>query len=414
MVTVNNTSELSSELASSAGGKDIVLAEGVDFGPLSIANTVYAAPNVIRSANPANRSTINRFTTQNNGNLQFEDVAFIITDTSKADNYKHNSFYNTDDLSFTRCLFQMTQSGGLLNKGTGLGIDKGSRIDVIQCEFKNLHGGVTFLDNDFITVRDCNFHIIRTDCVNINDSNDIVVEDNWFHDSSDRFASDHVDMIQIARGSIRTRSLRMIIRRNVIDQGPSANYGQTIHLGLDGKSAIASTLHDDILIEDNYVHMGHSNAISFDWVNNCIIRNNSFLSAPPADIYSEPALKVLSSGSQTITIERNIFCQNQTTFGGGWTHSDNFYLLESTYGTNFTELSRTTNASYNDHEIKAGTAHHTALAGSRMQPREGGWGGNGIVPKAATLWGYQGGFQGGAAPVPVLPAGSVQVSITVA
>lgn len=398
MVTVNNTSELSSELASSAGGKDIVLAEGVSFGPLGISNVTYTTANTIRSANPSNPSTIVRFTTQNCGNLIFQDVDFVFTDTSQADTYKHISIYNTTDITFDRCLFQMTQSGGTLNKGNALGVQLGSGLTVRDCEFVNLHSGITILDCDDNLVEGCEFHIIRTDCVNVNDCDNTTIQDNYMHDSATPIASDHVDMIQFARGTTRGKSVGIYIKRNVMDMGILGNWGQSIHFGLDGKTADASTLHDDILIEDNLVYQGHSNAISFDWVDNCVIRNNSFMSGPPADIFSEPALKILSSASNTVTIERNIFCQNQTTFGGGWTHSDNFYLAESTYATNFNENARSDVDGYNDLEIKSGTAHHTALAGSRMQPREGGWGGNGIAPHP-TYQALPAGFQGSAPPV---------------
>lgn len=406
MVTVNNDTELNNELASDAGGKDIVLAEGVTFGYIALSGENYTTANTIRSENTANRSIIERFTTQNCANLIFQDVLFEFDGAdATTDQFKFISIFNHDTITFTRCKFAVDQSGGPDITGNGLGTQNSNDITVTECEFQYLWGGITCVNDDVVTITDSNFHDIRTDCININDCDDVTIDDNYMHDSSEPQGGDHVDMIQIARGTDREQSQRIKIRRNVFDMGAGDNWGQTIHMGMDGKAQNAGSLHDDILIENNLVYQGHANAISFDWVDNVIIRQNSFMSGPAADIFSEPALKILNSDAHTVTVEDNIFCTNLSGSPAGWTMSDNYFLAESTYGTNFNELARSDSETYNDLEIKSGTSHHTALAGSRMQPREGGWGGNGMVPVAQSTWDYAGGFKATASDTKLLNSG---------
>jgi hypothetical protein len=195
----------------------------------------------------------------------------------------------------------------------------------------------------------------------------------------------------------------MDIIDNVVDQA-DGDRGQMIWAGLNTRDLNnANHIHRDVVIRDNILINGHVNGIGLEGVTNLTIEQNFIHLGVNGGGAGEGEPVVNLPNCVNITADKNIW----PGYSGPSYTGTNYVLTSANRGTELTVLKDETDG-YFDIQLESGNTAYTALAGSRMMKRAGGWGGAEITPHASYLGGNS-----GSASLPTLPSGSVSATVTV-
>lgn len=401
--SVTNQSELGAAIAAAAAGDTVRLAPGT-YSSLNVNNKQWASTVTFISSDTNNRAEITEMRAQNTTHARFEELVFTNSSIGGVAAVCYIEL-GSNFIDVVNCESRGVPNANGSRKAVAYRLNGNpSNVTFDGCTIRDFKNGITSSNATNLHIYNSEFHGLGSDGGTLTRQVDLHVKGNYFHDNNRSLAGEHADCLQIARSS-GYGSTNCIIEENVIDAGDGA-YGQGFFGGSSGQSSNSTTRHSNITYRNNLLYVAHVHALELLWCDGVLCENNTVLfveATTPYPFKNRPTITF--GGSTSVTIGSNIVSAISHSNGGEYTLTNNILINDGPgYAAAFNILAKTnapyaTGDVYHDFEIKAGSAAHTALAGSRMQKREGGWPGNtGIAPHPAYPGGYIGG-QSGSAPV---------------
>ena len=335
--TVRTAGELSSVLAKAAGGDIIQLAAG-DYGDVSISGIKAGTPITITSADPGDPATLNTLHMRDCANVAVAGLNIDFTPDEETVTWSSAvRIESSTDVDLTDC----TITGGPSVRGVDpsapagtqgsegiLGLPIGIAVTVLWCEDVSLSGntisefqkGIKFEDVHGVTVADNEVFDIRTTQLSGANCDDVLVENNYFHSSHPwnyGGAGDHGDYIHFWTVPEQDGpSLNYVIRNNVMAQGD----GEPI-MGIYFDDNSNNKGYENVLIENNVIHTGHTQGILIEDVDGLSILGNSLIQSS-GEPNNAPRI-VLADGSSDVLIDGNILSGLDTARGTNVRIGDN-------------------------------------------------------------------------------------------
>jgi parallel beta-helix repeat protein len=318
-----NTIELQSFLAKASSGDTILLAPG-SYGDVSFRKLLFDSAVTIKSADPANPATFNSISLNAVKGLVFDSVfvdfipnaltlawssAVRIVDSSNVGivNSKLEGGPAVNGVP------PSTEAGGLDATGNVLGLPAGRAITVtgssaVRIENNNIsefHKGIVFADVKGVVVRGNEIHDLRTTPLSGGNVSDILVEKNYFHDSTPwrlGGTGDHGDFVHF--WTVPTKqtgpSTGIDIRDNYFAQGAGAAL-----LGIyldDNQNGLGFA---GVNISKNTIYNGDRQGIRLENVREGTVTENVLLQSSGTDKQG-PTL-VLVGDSSNLKVTKNVF-----------------------------------------------------------------------------------------------------------
>lgn len=321
--SVSNSEELMNALASATGGDTIELAGG-DYGQLDLITfqtfgikAIYDSPVTITSADTENRASFSGMDLREVKNLTFDNVIFDSDHSGGTLWVAPFRILNSEGITIRNSLFQGELASGTgdptidgFATGKGLVIEGGSGIVIENNEFTTWHRALTVGDSIDVEIVGNEVHSIRSDGMNFVGVNNVLIEDNYFHDFQTSVeSSDHADMIQFWTTGTTVPSTDIIIRGNTLDVGDGGTTqsifirNEMVDRGLAGEEMF----YQNIFIEENVILNNHTHGITVGETDGLIIRNNTVLDANASILSSVATPKInISSLSKNVVIEQNV------------------------------------------------------------------------------------------------------------
>ena len=164
--------------------------------------------------------------------------------------------------------------------GRGLSIVRSDGVVIENSEVRSFWKGIAVSGSTNVTLRGNDIHGMRSDGMSITAVDNLLIEDNHFHDRAKGPGADHPDFIQtLTRGST-VPITNMTIRGNLFDVG-SGDYTQSLFLT---NSAVSDGAGEEmwlrnILIENNVILADHLHGITVGAADGLVVRNNTVLHA---------------------------------------------------------------------------------------------------------------------------------------
>ncbi|WCL53187.1 LamG-like jellyroll fold domain-containing protein [Gimibacter soli] len=318
-IKVTNASELMSALKSAKGGETIVLADG-HYGELSLNRMDFGSNVTIVSQNPEG-AVFSKMTILSTNNLTIDGVFLdYVPDQStvsfstalKIDQSNHIKFVNSL-LEGGPAVNGVDPSADKLDStGNVLGLPAAQAVRITGSTdvlFENnvvtaFHKGILLGDSNGITINQNEVYNLRTTPLNGGDLDNVVVTNNYFHDSNPWSlggAGDHADFIHFWTVPTKqtTASENFLISNNVLQQGagqsPIPIYFDDNLNGLGFKNV--DIVNNVIQVEDNQ-------GIRLEFVNGGNVSNNTMIQRS-GDYGENPSL-ILKDNTQNLTIDNNI------------------------------------------------------------------------------------------------------------
>jgi len=296
-------------------------------------------PLIIRAADPNNKPVFAGLSingaqgiTLQNLHFQFNHAGWKYTYTA---DFQINS---SDHMKVLGCFFEGEDAYGMTGgnavdngfpTGTGLSIGSSNNVTIDGTEIKGFYRGLIFASCDNCSATNNNIWDIRSDGINPNGVDGLLIQGNHIHDWRRSFASgDHCDMIQSWMAGQRFPSKNVTISGNLFDIG-TGNYAHGIAFFDTDKPPLTPEIrYENIVIEDNILLNSHSNGIIISSGNGVIIRRNQVLKklgTPPhaGTGVGNDVIPRISGSGENFTITDNIL--NRAVEGGGinWTVAGN-------------------------------------------------------------------------------------------
>jgi len=164
--------------------------------------------------------------------------------------------------------------------GVGLGLGNVENAVIEGNRFEDFWRSTVFFKVDGLVFRANEITRSRSDGMTVDSSQNILIEDNWFHDFNTVLSSqDHRDMIQFWTKNSTIPTENVIIRGNVLDAGDQP-WTQSIFMrneAVDAQGQGAAMFYRNILIENNLIHNGHLHGITVGETDGLTIRQNTLL-----------------------------------------------------------------------------------------------------------------------------------------
>ncbi len=323
--TVGTNAQLMTALQAAKACDTILLSAG-NYGTLYLYVgyqpwVQFAGEVTIKSADSSNPAVFNNVRLSGVKNLTIDGVKFDYVykagDAEWAAPFLID--YASSHLTIRNSVFDgdLAQGTGTYADGYGTGV--GLRVDgnglsyltVENNKFFKWHRAATFGGGDYITVRGNEVSEIRSDGMDFADTDDVVIEGNYYHDFRQSVQSgDHMDMIQFWTNGTVSPSENITIRNNILD-AKGGDYTQSIFMRNDRVDTGAAGLemyYQNVLIENNTIHNGHIHGITVGETNGLIVRNNTLLhniDAGGMDSIYIPVIN-MKDASLGVTISSNI------------------------------------------------------------------------------------------------------------
>lgn len=335
---VDGSAELYEVLRTAEADTTILLAPG-EYGALRLGryNDVkgnFSGEVTIRSADPDDPAVFNKVNLREVQNLSFENLVFHAEGDNTAINVRDSSNIAIRNSFHTSDLVDDTSSPlDGLPSGKSISIRSTDGITLEGNEFSNSIYASTIRFSSNIIVRDNEFHGIRIDGLRFGAVENVLIEDNHFHDFVTREGlGDHRDMIQFWTTDTTTPTQNVAIRNNILDSGTGTNT-QSIFMRnelVDTGRAGHELFYRDILIENNVIYNAHLHGITVGEVDGLRIVNNTLLHNPDSGDkggVSRPAIN-LKHSSIDVTVKHNIAHSVTTPKDGatGWDIADNLIV----------------------------------------------------------------------------------------
>src|SRR5579862_2201829 len=178
---VRDASELNAALASARAGRTIELAPGTYSG-VECKNVDPGGQVTITSADPSHRAVITDLTVSRCGGLSFKGLEFNFPAAAPdmTPDVVGVRVLLSHDIGFEGDSIHGTLDGDPTNDIRGVHIERSSNVAVRNNEFQQLLVGVRNRADSNITISGNNFHDIRMDGIENEDTSHIVIQDNVF------------------------------------------------------------------------------------------------------------------------------------------------------------------------------------------------------------------------------------------
>lgn len=379
---VSDSAGLYEALSKATGGDTIKLAAG-DYGSL-ILNTnsgfdfTYDGAVTITSEDPADQASFSKMVIHGGRNITFEDITFDYEFNSE-DPVWHRPFEvsNSENITIRDSVFLGDVAEGVSNTRDGFGyayglfVRGGENIILENNEFTSWELGAYFNDIDGLTVSQNEFHDLRRDGVNLSDVRSVLIEGNHFHSFRDHpDSTSHRDFIQFWTTGTSRPNTDIVIRENILDIG-EGSWTQSIFMRneeVDTGRAGEEMFYQNVLIEENVIHNGHTHGITVGETAGLTIRNNSVLHAKSEMHGLEGVVTIpninIKPASTSVAIEGNITggitgYENQP----GWTVDGNAIIQPAGYFEAFVTSSL---------DAVAGAHNFVALPGGLIETLQAG------------------------------------------
>lgn len=319
-IRVTNAAELDTALANATGGEKIILASG-NYGDLSLRGGNYDETVTIVSEDPEDVAVFDSAYILQSGNLTFDNVFFNFVPNEESS--KHDTairLIQTNDISIVNSKIEggpsvngvpiETEVGGLDATGNVIGLPVGNAVVATESSNFSMVGneisafskginlfkvdGVTFTDNDAFGMRST---FLRGAVID-----NAVVDNNTFHDSNPWNSGgqgDHADFVHFWTDERYQddADTNITISNNYFYQGD----GQLI-FGINLEDNANGLGFENVRIENNVIHNGHSNGMRLESVRDGVIKGNTLLSTTD----DNKVQIVIKANSGNLTIEDNI------------------------------------------------------------------------------------------------------------
>lgn len=385
-MTVHNVStntELADALKIAVGGDEVVLATG-SYALLRVDTRIgspdvqYATPLIIKAATPASPPTISEMWISEASNVTIDGLKFKYT-------------YKSGDPEWTR-KFQVVTCADIIIKNCemvgdladgkdysiGLFVRGTSNITIENNEIRNFMVGADFARTNGLNLLSNDMHSFSRDATNFAEVQNVLIQDNHFHDFNGVGDGSHRDMVQFLTQSTNNPSINITIKNNLFDIG-NGSWTQSIFIRneeVDMGRAGLEMYYQNILIEGNIIYNYHTHGITVGETDGLTIRYNSVIYAEgdPLDIDNQsisggltlPEIRPKAS-SKNVTIMNNV----TTDIVGystqpDWTVSANVVIQPENYTDEFTIYATGPVDGYTEFRVKPGGSVDLTPAGSPL------------------------------------------------
>jgi len=300
VISVTNDSELRAALdtLSAGSGGEIRLAPGTYWSGIGNHGSDHG-PITVTSADPDNPATIARISISNSKNITVTGVKGGVTNGS--DDMR---VYNNENVTISNVTFESTANGFYDGepgdvRGDVLG-DAGNNVNFTfeNNVIKNYSHGLLIEESVGTVVRNNTFEGIVQDGIRMVGVQDTLIEANHFqHFHGSTHQTNHDDMIQVWSTNADSLTENLVIRGNFLDTGNGAG-SQSIFIRNEKHNAGQGPMYRDILIEDNVVYNGHAHGIAISGTDGVVIRNNTVLWNPLAEMQTAPGSEPTTGAPQ--------------------------------------------------------------------------------------------------------------------
>lgn len=387
---VSNAAELTSALKKATGGDEVRL-EGGDYGLLrfdqySGYEAQFDTPITIVSANSDDPATFSSMWISNANNIVVDGVNFDYNYKSgDAEWVKPFQIESSSNITIKNSEFQGDTVGGV-DYATGLFVRRSSDITLEDNEFSSWKLGVSLTTVEGVKFTGNEVHSISRDGMNIADVQNILIEDNYFHDFNGANDGSHRDMIQFWTQGTNNPTTDVVIRGNTLDIG-DGSWTQSIFIRneeVDMGRAGSEMYYRNILIEDNVIYNSHTHGITVGETDGLTIKNNSVIHAEgdpnDADNQSQfgsviyPTIRVTEK-SKNVVIESNLTTEIAGYQGqSGWSVNNNTLIQDKNpnasgyYADIFGEMHVGADGSHNYVVAENSALDHSNIGAAQTQP----------------------------------------------
>lgn len=240
------------------------------------------APVRITSADPNDPAVIADMVLARRENVTVDGVVFDSTEAKRTANHRDLTVQGSTDVTITDSVFrggaEVSLDGTIEQQASGdmAIVRASSNVVVSDSVVTGYYHGIAVHDSDDVTITGLDVSRLQGDALRIGGAQDMLVEDNYFHDMLGTLQSfNHSDMIQIWGTNVTQNNERITIRENVISTGDGPSY-QLIFGGNPHKH-INGYVFEDIVVEGNVIHGAHRNMISISHTDGTVVRNNTLV-----------------------------------------------------------------------------------------------------------------------------------------
>jgi parallel beta-helix repeat protein len=389
-IQVATMKELKRALAQARGGETLLLAPG-NYGALVLKKKNGARstrPVVLRSANADAPAVLTGMNLRHMSHLTFEGVVFdyrfsagqpLQVKPFKISESRHITIRNSVfDGDLARNVSAVADG---LGYGIALALSGNQHVTLEYNSFYNFHRAITLGRSSDVVVRGNDIYAIRSDGINLVQTQRVVIEDNHIHDfNRSTTKKDHSDMIQMWSRNAELPSSDIIIRNNVLNLG-KGDSTQSIFMRndqVDRGLAGAEMFYRNITIENNTIINAHLHGITVGETDGLVIRNNTVVrNKSSKGKKNKPALWTpqirVAPTARNVEITRNV---TSKVVGheqqAGWRVARNFFVQDTMetqpgfYGAVFGRASMNKPTSPASFTPKPGGPLHNANLGSSL------------------------------------------------
>ena len=330
-IRVSSENEFTRALQSASGGDTILLGAGT-YSDLDIKNdrqtdVDFASTVTIRSEDPNNRAVINELMVQGARNVTISDVVLDYTGRQAADSeswVRGEPFFFKGTTNIT--LSDVEVKGNLVNgygEDTGIYVNTSKGFTLKNSQITDFNMALNAWGSEDVTVEGNSFRRMNSDGLFFGDIDGVTIEDNFIGDyKSDSPGALHQDNIQFYTANGFGPSKDIVIRGNTLDSSDH-RHGVFIfnELYRDGNTS-DSVRHENILIEDNYIHTTNTHGITVTHADGVTVRNNTVVLNDERGFDQVPLINV-SLRSRNVDITGNTVESVQGESDGTWNVSGN-------------------------------------------------------------------------------------------
>ena len=274
--------QLAAALTVASGGAVLMLSGGEYTIPRSLK---FATAVTLKSADPANPAKVKMLALNGTEGLTFDGIVFEYA--FKAGDPEHTAMFevvSSKRVTFNNCQILGSGDAGGIGWGRGLYIFQSEDIVLNKTKLSKFHRGLIVANSNRVKIVNNEFVAMRSDGMDIIQTNDILIENNYIHNFKSLVGSgDHPDAIQFWTTNCTKASTNIVIRGNNIDIG-LGSYFQSIFMRNEefdtGRQTFDVMAYENILIENNSIKAAHLHGITVGATKGMIVRNNTLIATP--------------------------------------------------------------------------------------------------------------------------------------
>jgi len=245
-IAVSNQAQLDAAITKAVGGDVIQLAAGAYNLTVSKAFTSNVTITSAEANNPA-RIGYAKLTNASNVTIKSVEIGRSLTSSETVEGAFMARVTGSSNITFDSVHVHGSLDNYPGNDGIGLYFNGSSGIKVVNSEFEQLGRGAVFGGSTNITVSNNDFHDVRSDGMQFQNVQNVVLDSNSFKNFQ-RASADHPDAIQFFTTGSSTSSANITIRNNVVMTGSGTGM-QGIFL----RDETGNLPYKNVVIENNFV-----------------------------------------------------------------------------------------------------------------------------------------------------------------